>query len=414
MITKVKGTHDILDMTLFNAVLAAIKKHVALYNFSEIATPLIEHTHLFERVLGAHTDVVTKQMFTLHSEKEDESLCLRPEATASVARAFVENSIMQLPWKVFTWGPMFRYERPQKGRYRQFYQVSMEVIGSAEVAGDAQFITMLDRLFSQALQIADYVLHINFLGCTDDRVAYTKKLQRFLAGNGLTMCTTCSVRAQENPLRVFDCKQEQCQQSLAQAPLLTESLCSSCSQEWDMLLEQLDLLSVTYSHNPRLVRGLDYYNKVAFEFLSGRLGSQSAFCGGGRYDNLIGMISGKETVPALGAALGLDRVLLLLEDQENLTIMPSREPLYVVIPTEKAYHPLALQLSDELQSHLFTTELIVDGSLKSALRKANKYGALYALLLGEQEHKEGTVTVKDMITGEQQTIAQIDIVSFLR
>jgi len=234
MFSRVKGTQDFLDLTLVNFLLTRVREHLHTYHFTEIATPILEPTELFIRSLGEQTDVVSKEMFLIapHSE-ESESICLRPEATAPIVRAFVENGIQRIPWKVFLCGPMFRYERPQKGRYRQFHQISIEIIGSSSIAQDVHFITMLDRLFHETLQMNDYALLINFLGCQDDRKRYEHELRAFLhkqpAGQ---LCSQCMEREKKNILRIFDCKNPHCQELYVKAPHTTDVLCAACAQEW--------------------------------------------------------------------------------------------------------------------------------------------------------------------------------------
>jgi histidyl-tRNA synthetase len=391
---------------------------VALYGFTEIATPIIEHTELFKRSLGLQTDVVHKEMFLIAGSPEQEdadSICLRPEATASIVRAFVENQIQQTPWKVFTYGPMFRHERPQKGRYRQFNQISFEIIGSAAVAQDVHLITMLDRFFSETFSSTNYALHINYLGCAQDRVAYSATLKKFLDAHAGNLCSLCLERKEKNILRVFDCKNPNCQQVYTQAPRISDALCTTCIQEWQQLQEQLSLLSVSYHHKPTLVRGLDYYSKTVFEFISANLGAQQAFCAGGRYDQLVTDIGGKQDQPSIGAALGIERLMLLLEPYDNSRLMPAQLPLHVIIPLSGQQHTLALLLADELLAQNLATEILLEGdSLKSMMRKANKLGARYCLLLGEDEQAKREVTVKNMVTGQEERMAQTALVGYLK
>lgn len=422
MISRVKGTQDFLDLSLFNTIIDQCKKHAAVYGFTEIATPIIEHTELFKRSLGLNTDVVNKEMFLIaggNSSDQDQdnsdSICLRPEATASIVRAFVENQVQQTPWKVFTYGPMFRYERPQKGRYRQFHQISLEIIGSAAVAQDVQLIKMLDRFFSEKLLCSTYALHINYLGCPQDRAAYSVTLKKFLDSVANYICPLCTERKEKNILRVFDCKNPNCQQVYTKAPRISDSLCVSCAQEWNQLQEQLSLLSVSYHHNPALVRGLDYYSKTVFEFVSGNLGAQNAFCAGGRYDQLVSQVGGKEDQPSIGAAIGIERLMLLIEGHKDKLPIPHQAPLHAIIPLTVQQHALALLLADELQEHSLATEIFVEGdSLKSMMRKANKLGARYCLLLGEDEQAKREVTVKNMMTGHEERIAQTALVGYLK
>lgn len=421
MISRVKGTQDFLDLTLYDFIIDQARSHLAVYNFTHVDTPILEPLELFQRSLGEFTDVVSKEMFVIESKKEatpDESerICLRPEATASIVRAFVENGVQQTPWKVFTYGPMFRYERPQKGRYREFHQLSVEVIGSSSISQDAQLIKMFDRFFHEKLKLNNYALLINFIGCFEDRKAYLLLLKDFLnspeAGG---ICDQCMERKQRNVLRVFDCKNVRCQQIYQKAPFIADNLCESCMGEWTLLQEELSLLSVNYAYKPTLVRGLDYYNKTVFEFTSENLGAQNAFCGGGRYDQLAGQIGGKQDQPSIGAAMGIERLMLLLEQNMQKISLPQKPALQVIMPFSKDQHILALLLADELHAHGITTETILEGeSIKNMMRKANKLGAAHAIMLGEDEQKNRSVTVKNMVTGDQETIAQTELVNYLK
>lgn len=416
MIPRVKGTQDFLDLTLFNYVLDTSKKHLATYNFAEIATPIVEYTELFKRTLGTHTDVVSKEMFIMASRSGDEedSICLRPEATAPIVRAFIEDHAQTTPWKVFTVGPMFRYERPQKGRYRQFHQISMEIIGSASVAQDAQFIKMLDRLFHEKFKTNNYAVHINYLGCHSDRQAYEKTLKKFLDSVAGSLCANCNERKEKNVLRVFDCKVATCQKIYENAPVITDSLCEQCAREWQQLQDALDMLSVSYAPQPKLVRGLDYYTKTVFEFLSGNLGAQNAFCGGGRYDQLVSMLGGKEDQPSIGAAIGIERLMIMLELIKETLPLPQPAPLHAVLPLSEKQQTLALILADVLQREGLATEALLEGgSLKSMMRKANKLGAKFCLLLGDEEQQKNEVTIKNMVTSEEIRVPQVEAVKHL-
>ena len=423
---RVKGTNDFLDLTLYNFVIEQIRKHLGIYCFNQIETPILEHTELFKRTLGLHTDVVNKEMFLIKpharthheafegEESEGEQLCLRPEITASMVRAFVDNGIQITPWKVFTIGPCFRYERPQKGRFREFHQVSMEVIGSAPVAQDVQMIKMLDRLFHETLKFNNYALLINYLGCPADRAVYKEKLKKFLdAQTGL--CSDCMVRKEKNIMRIFDCKVETCQKIYQNAPHIIDYLCKTCQEEWQTLQHDLELLSVTFVVQPKLVRGLDYYNKTVFEFVSGALGAQNTFCGGGRYDQLVTQIGGKTDQQSIGAAIGIERLLLLLEPFKDSLALPHPPKLHAILPLALEQQMLALLLADELQAVGLCTEVLLEGaSIKSMMNRANKLGAAYALILGADEQQKNQVTVKNMITGAQETIPQAQMVAYLQ
>lgn len=413
MVPRVKGTHDVLDITLYNFVLNQIIEHVQLYHFTQIETPILEHVELFKRSLGLETDVVSKEMFYIKTNQEDQSICLRPEATAPTVRAFIEHGISQLPWKVFSHGPMFRYERPQKGRYRQFHQFNIEIIGSSAIGQDVQLIKMLDRLFHEKLHFNDYTLHLNFLGCFDDRKAFRLLLKEFLDGLEDMLCSFCTERKETNIMRVFDCKNLQCQAVYKNAPALVDNLCKRCAQEWQQLQHELEILSVPFSYDPNLVRGLDYYNKTVFEFSSNALGAQNAFCGGGRYDQLVGQLGHKDDQPSIGAAIGMERLLLLLEPHKDALRIPELPALQLLLPMEQEQETLALLLADELQAYGLVTDIMFDGTVKSRMKRANRMGATYVLIVGQEELQNKTVTVKNMVTGTQATIAQTQLIKYL-
>ena len=418
MIPRVKGTQDFIDCTLFNFIIDAVKKHLTTYHFTEIQTPILESVDLFRRSLGLYTDVVSKEMFVIEPRQEssEDRICLRPEGTASIVRSFNEHHIELIPWKVFSYGPMFRYERPQKGRFRQFHQVTMEVIGSGAITQDVQFIAMLDRFFHEALTINSYALVINFLGCSQDREKYLVILKKFMDKPGVAenICEQCKERKERNIMRIFDCKNPQCQEIYRNAPYIADHLCESCSQEWQELQKQLSLLSISHVYRPTLVRGLDYYNKTVFEFVSKNLGAQDTFCGGGRYNQLVQQLGGNQDQPAIGAAFGIERLMLLLEPLRDQLNIPHPPALHMIIPMSPAQHTLALLLADELQAQSLCTDILFEGSMKSMMRKANKFGAAYVLILGETEQQDRTVTVKNMTTGTEQTVPQIDLVATLK
>jgi len=415
MINQVKGTHDVLDLTLHNFIIEQARIHMQHAYFTEITTPILESIDLFKRTLGTETDVISKEMFVIEQHpNSSERICLRPEATAPTTRAFLQHGIQQQPWKVFSHGPMFRYERPQKGRYRQFNQFNIEVINAGSIAHDTQMIAMLERFFSERLKLVNYVLFINFLGCSADRAEYKKTLQSFLADNIASICPTCTQRATTNSMRVFDCKNSTCQKLYLNAPFIADHLCQDCISDWQQLKEQLTILSISYAYNPLLVRGLDYYNKTVFEFSSTDLGAQNAFCGGGRYE-LAQQCGALQPVPSLGAAFGTERLALMLESiVDSLTIKP-KPTLHVIIPLSEKQQTLALFCADLLQRHNFCTETLLDNkSVKNMMNKAHKMGATYVFLLGDDEQEKKMVTIKNMLTGKQDTIAQADIISYLK
>jgi histidyl-tRNA synthetase len=411
-ISRVKGTQDFIDLTLYSFIINEFEKQAQLYHFNRIETPILERVDLFKRSLGLHTDIVSKEMFVIDTADKDEQICLRPEATASTMRAFIEHKPLT-PWKVYSFGPMFRYERPQKGRFRQFHQINMELIGSPSIAQDAQLITMLDRFFHEKLMLNNYALQINFLGSYEDRAAYYDVLRTYLEKVD-HVCTTCLQRKERNLMRIFDCKSEQCQEIFDKAPKIVDHLNPASKKEWEKLQEDLSLLSVSFSYNPKLVRGLDYYNKTVFEFVSNDLGAQNAFCGGGRYDRLSIELGDSQEHPALGAAIGIERLMIILEPMRDKLPLPQPAPLYVIMPLSEEQNPLALLLADTLHAANRTTDTLLEGdSLKSMMRKTNKMGAAYALILVDEEQQNRSVLVKNMMNGQQEQVAQIDLVNYL-
>ncbi len=414
MISRVRGTQDQLDLKLHNFVIDSLKKHLESCNFSEIETPILEYTKLFVRSLGEQTDVVSKEMYVFPAEEGEDSICLRPEATASTIRAFVENHIEKKPWKVFTYGPMFRRERPQKGRWRQFTQFSIEVVNSNSLSQDAYFIKILDAFFSEKLHLQDYVLKLNFLGCLEDRKEHKKALEKFLESQKSEICDTCKVRKEKNILRIFDCKVEKCKKIYQNAPKLTEFLCGECKEEWKKLQEVLQVLSVSFVVDPFLVRGLDYYNKTVFEFVSSDLGSQTAFCGGGRY-SLGKEVDAKEDFPSVGAAIGVGRLLMLVEKNLDKIQLSQEKALQLIIPMSPDQHNLALLLASELESNNLCADVsLEDASLTNMMKRANKMGAKNVLILGQTEQNDGTVSIKDMQSGQSQTVKQSEAVKYLK
>lgn len=415
MITKVRGTHDSLETNLFDFVVSSARNHFQRAHFSPIITPILEPLELFKRSLGVHTDVITKEMFVIQSQTESDAICLRPEATASTMRAFLEQGNIATPWKVFSYGPMFRHERPQKGRFREFHQFNVEIIGTESIAQDAFLLGLLDQLFQNTFKFEDYALLINFLGCAQDRAEYKPKLYAFLTMHEQTICATCKERKEKNIMRIFDCKNPTCQELYRTAPEITQHLCARCAKEWKQLKDQLEILSVTYSHHPTLVRGLDYYDKTVFEFVSSSLGSQNAFCSGGRYNQLATLLGSRTDFPSIGAAIGIERVLLMLEQHQDQLTLPQKEAVSAIMPLSSEQQNLALLIGDLLFDAGICVEVMLEeDSIKSMMRKANKLGAQFALIIGPSEQETGTITVKTMITGTEEKIAQRDLVKYLK
>lgn len=412
MFSKVKGVSDnFFDMSYWTGVRKKIEAHIKRYNFMEIETPILEYVSLFERGLGYETDVVSKQMFTIESKgSKDGQICLRPEGTAGTMRAFLDQkSAMSLPCKVFSYGSMFRYERPQKGRLRQFHQMNLEVMGAQSIMYDAWLIKMLHTLFFEELGMDSFVLKVNFLGQASDRNAYSNALRSFLGSKKTDLCQTCQDRLEVNVLRVLDCKSQSCQDVIVDGPKLFDYFSDETKQEWQDLCEVLEELSVTFVHDQQLVRGLDYYNKTVFEFVSTALGAQSAFCGGGRYDGLAQQLGSKEEVPSLGCAIGMERLLLILESEKEKHT-EQKQSLVCVVPFSQDQNRLALHIADSLQAEGKRVDVLLENQkIKNKMKKANNMNAHYVLLLGEDEQQNNTVTIKDMVSGKEQVVPQVDI-----
>ncbi len=415
MITRVKGTQDVLDVTLYNFLFDKVRELLKRYDYKEILTPVLEKTELFKRAVGSSTDIVSKEMYFVHSGHDDEGLCLRPEITASIVRAFLNASLQTTPWKVFTMGPVFRHERPQKGRYREFNQISIESIGCIAPYSDVLFITMLDRFFSEKLMLNNYGLVINYLGCSEDRAAYKSKLYEFLNQHVDELCDNCKERKEHNILRVLDCKNTKDQELYRSAPKITDFLCGVCKSEWETVQTLMTQLSVSFTHDARMVRGLDYYNKTIFEFVAiDTLGAQSTFCAGGRYDTLSQLIGGSKDYPSLGAAMGVERVVLMLEPIKERLPLGQEQPLHTIVPMSVNEYPLALQIADTLYAKNLKVDAFVDGgSLKSLLRKADSKNALTCIIIGSEELAGQYVTVKQMKTGTESRVQQNELADFL-
>ncbi len=368
MFPRIKGTQDIFDYRLIEGVLQIVQNHLRNYNFAQVSTPILESVSLFERGLGFETDVVSKQMFIVQSKSDNEQICLRPEITAGTVRAFIEQQgSLILPWKGFSYGPVFRYERPQKGRFRQFHQVSIESLGPSSIIYDAFFISMLANLFEEKLEIENFILQVNFLGTTQDREIFKTHLYSFLSEHDAILCQTCRQRKETNILRVFDCKVEACHNLYKSAPKITDHLTPASQDEWQMVQDQLLQLSVTFVHDPYLVRGLDYYNKTVFEFIGTTLGAQNTFCGGGRYDSLAQQLGSKEEIPAIGAGIGMERLLLLLEEHQE-KFATQKPSLVCLVPCAPAQNGTALLIADHLQAAGVCVDILLDvASLKSKI-----------------------------------------------
>ena len=395
-----KGTRDLLPpgSLTFQRITRTGMDLFAQAGYSPVDTPMFEHTEVFERGVGATSEVVGKQMYTF-LDKGERSLTLRPEGTAPVMRAVLENRLDRgsLPVKLSYVGPMFRQERPQKGRYRQFWQIGIEAIGTDNPVADAEVIELATR-FYDTIGLPVQML-LNSIGHPGDdcRGAYTKILAAFLRKNEAHLAPEDVGRIETNPMRTFDSKEEATATVMKDAPLITDHLCGDCAEHYERVKSLLGDLGVTYTEDPRLVRGLDYYTRTAFEFVAGNLGSQSAAGGGGRYDGLAESLGGQR-VPGIGFALGLDRILLSLGDAEE----PSMVTAYVVAVGEGT-ETAAFSLVTRLRRAGIGAELdLMARSMKGQMKDAGRSGARYALILGADELASGEITIKNLETGEQE------------
>lgn len=405
-----KGTKDILPQTIkyWYYLEKTIREVCKGYGYEEIRTPIFEHTELFNRGIGDTTDIVEKEMYTFN-DKGGRSITLRPENTAAVVRAFIEHKLFaDNPLvKLFYIGPMFRYDKPQAGRFRQFHQFGAEALGLPGPDVDAEII-MLAITFLQKLGLQELALQLNSVGCPVCRPVFREKLQEFFKDKIDNLCPDCKSRLERNPLRILDCKNERCQEVIKDAPSLTNYLCDECETHFSKLQQMLKAVGVDYVLNDRLVRGLDYYTKTAFEIQYTPLGAQSAVCGGGRYDGLVQECGGQPT-PAIGFAVGLERVLWALENQKLLPEMKESQDVFVIYAGENT-QLRAFELVTKLRQNSLKAQMDFSGrSLKSQLKLANRLNANYVIIIGEDELNKGVVTFKNMQTSEQVELKLEDI-----
>lgn len=404
-----KGTKDILptDMPVWHFMEEKAKEVFTKYGAKEIRTPIFEATELFARGVGDTTDIVNKEMYTF--EKSERSLTLRPENTAGVVRSFIENGMHRLSAPVKLWykGPMFRYERPQAGRQRQFHQVGIEVFGIKQATADAEVILMAVN-YLKSLGLQDLTVEINSLGCPQCREVFKTKLKEVLKPYLSELCPDCQARYEKNPLRLLDCKVEDCKKIYekpeVQAIIQSDFICEDCAEHFQELQKYLNELNINYSINKLLVRGLDYYNRTVFEIKSNNLGSQNAVCGGGRYDSLVKNLGGEDT-PAVGFAMGMERLAALIGEKQECKILG-----FVVSSNSLE----ALKLTEELRQKGITVEFdLANKKFVKQLEKAAKV-AKYALILGEDEISTKQITVKNLETSEQVTVARNEVLNYLK
>ncbi len=413
-IKSVRGTHDLLpeSVQLWQRIEASARRLFELYGYAEVRTPIFEQTELFARSIGVDSDIVQKEMYTF-SDSKGKSISLRPEGTAPVMRAYLEHGLYHdgVIHKLYYIGPMFRHERPQKGRYRQFHQVGVEVMGSDHPALEAEVIDMLDR-FLEGLGADGLHLLVNSIGCTTCRPGYVKLLREELSKRQDDLCPQCQRRSQTNPLRVLDCKVPACQPVIDELPSILEYLCENCRQHFESFRAYLEHQKIRYEVMPRLVRGLDYYVGTTFEMVSSKLGpTQNAVVGGGRYDGLSQLLGGPP-VQGFGFALGIERLVVLLEETQEIRL--PRPDIFLVYLDEQALEE-SMQLAQELRRQAIFAYIDFQGrSLKAQMRLANRLNSRFTCIIGEEERKSGEFPLKRMEDGHQVTLAREELAAYVR
>ncbi len=402
MIKSISGFKDILPKDVKKWQLIEDKARALLedYGFSEVRIPIIEKTDLFSRSIGDSTDIVEKQMYTF-LDRDGSSITLRPEGTAPVVRAYIEHNlyVKEPIQKLYYIGPMFRHERPQRGRLRQFYQIGAEVFGIKSPSVDVELLGLLIRYFEE-LRIVGLSLQINSLGCLRCRPPYVEEMKKYLKGRYIELCEDCKRRGERNPLRVLDCKKERCRDIASQAPIILDFLCPECHSHFEGVKEEGASLNIPFEVNPRIVRGLDYYTKTTFEIVSQGLGAQNAVVAGGRFDDLVKALGGPDT-PAIGFALGMERVMELLPGEG----LGDGSPHLFIAPLGAGARKLATKVMSTVRPLKIKTEMeYEDKSLKAQMRRAHKLGARYVLIIGDKELNEGRGIFRDMSRKAQEDV----------
>jgi histidyl-tRNA synthetase len=412
--TRPRGTNDFLpqETEKWQLVEKILREICAEFDYHEIRIPIFEHTELFQRGVGETTDIVEKEMYTFE-DRGKRSITLRPEGTASTVRAYLEHKMSALPQpvKLYYMGPMFRYERPQAGRYRQFHQFGVEVFGSSDPGIDAEVIG-LAMVFYQRLGLTGLEVRLNSVGCPKCRPTHRQLLQEFLKQDLEHLCPDCQGRFNRNPLRILDCKNPQCQKITTDAPTVLSSLCSECADHFTSVKEYLEMAGVKYQIDDRMVRGLDYYTKTAFEIIVQEIGAQSAICGGGRYDGLVESLGGPPT-PGVGFALGLERIFPTLASQGIELSSRKMLDVYLVAIEEKG-HKKAFQLLMNLRKMGIKAEKdYMNRSMKAQMKAANRFNVKYVLILGEDELARDVIMVRNMETSEQKEMMVSEALNFM-
>jgi histidyl-tRNA synthetase len=414
MIKAVKGTRDILppSSAVWNHVERVAREVFRTFHYQEIRTPILEETVLFARGVGEETDIVGKEMYTFE-DRDGSSLTLRPEATASVIRAYIEHRLDQIPGlqKLYYMGPMFRRERPQKGRYRQFFQIGAEAIGSESPMVDAEVIEIVVEVLRRA-GLSGFQLLINSVGHPPCRAAFAAELREKLKEVAPRMCGDCQRRAETNPLRVLDCKVPEDQPIIDSLPSILDHLCDECRAHFETVKEQLTARGIPFEVKPRLVRGLDYYTRTTFEIVHGALGAQNSVLGGGRYDGLAEALGSRVAAPGIGFSIGEDRLVMTVEEEHPGEFVDTLDVYLAPMGAAAARH--CAQLAAELRHAGVSVEVGLEAKLKRALELANKLGARYALIVGDNEIAAGEFTLKEMSSGEQLKLDKRALLERLR
>lgn len=401
----VKGTQDVLPQDSYKNrfVEQTLAEIAGNYGFREIRTPVFEHTELFNRSVGDTTDVVQKEMYTF-MDKGDRSITLRPEGTAGAVRAFLEHGLFNeaLPQKVFYLTSCYRYEKPQAGRLREFHQFGVECFGAESPAADAEVIALANEIFG-FLGVKGLELQINSIGCPTCRAKYQEALKAYFESKKGDLCETCLSRLDRNPMRILDCKSPVCSGIAKDAPVVLDYLCDDCKDHFEKLKKYLDAMNIAYKINPTIVRGLDYYTKTVFEFVATGIGAQGTVCGGGRYDGLCEELGGNH-MPALGFGLGLERLMLVLEAQGIKLPEDQKCNLYVAPAGEAASLYAAGLVNDLRAGGMFTLFDVSDRGIKAQMKYANKIGAEYVVVIGDNELESGTAKLKNMESGEEMEV----------
>ncbi len=408
-----KGTKDVLpeDSYKWHYIEDAVRETTRLFDVKEIRTPTFEHTELFLRGVGDTTDIVNKEMYTFF-DKGNRSITLKPEGTAGVARCFVENSLYAgpLPVKTYYITPVFRYERPQAGRLREHHQFGVELYGSCGAEMDVEAISIAKSLFVR-LGLDNLTLNINSIGCPTCRKEYNKALKEYYKDHIDDMCETCRERLDKNPLRILDCKEEKCKKINADAPVILDYLCDDCKKHMDDLKKGLETLEIPYVVNPRIVRGLDYYTRTVFEFVSNDIGAQGTVCGGGRYDNLVEEVGGKPC-PSVGFGMGIERLILVLENAGKMPKKCDNVTAFIGYVGDELKFD-ALKIVNKLRSAGISADTEFTGrSVKAQMKYAGKIGAKFTAILGTDELEKGVVNVKNMESGESTPVNIDEITKF--